>query len=247
MKNIQLTFTAPNMTCSGDEIVGRLIDGDPRGDRGCNIPTSLYKATEITDPVWTGAPTFDDLAQAYPAKAGGAEGYAAARCRVRRDGGMEGCQLIKEAPEGQGFGKAALHLAETRFKVDPHTAAHQYTPVLVEIPVRFPTRQELADRTVTAPSWLTGVDPKAAPRLFPPEAVASGLSTGRGVARCAIGPDGAMAGCAPEAGEPDGLGFSEAAAKLASGMKMNPWSNDAAPVEGGVVHIPIRLDLKGAN
>ncbi len=49
---------------------------------------------------------------------------------------------------------------------------------------------------------------------------------------------------APEAGDPDGLGFSEAAAKLASTMRMNLWSADGAPVEGGVVHIPIRLNLK---
>jgi len=30
-------------------------------------------------------------------------------------------------------------------------------------------------------------------------------------------------------------------------MKMNLWSADGAPVEGGVVHIPIRLNLKGAD
>ena len=50
--------------------------------------------------------------------------------------------------------------------------------------------------------------------------------------------------CAPEPGDPDGVGFSEAAAKLASTMKMNLWTADASPVEGGVVHIPIRLNLK---
>ena len=219
----------------------------PQGIRGCGNPSSLYKATEITDPVWTEAATFDDLAAAYPVGAGGTEGYAAARCRVRRDGGMEGCALIKEAPDDQGFGKAALHLAETRFKVDPGLAAHQHTPVLVDIPVRFPTRQELADRTVMAPSWLTGLDPAATPKLCPPEAVAQGLTTGRGVARCTVGPGGALTACVPEPGDPDGLGFSEAAAKLAGGMKMNLWSNDAAPVEGGVVHIPVRLNLKTAS
>jgi hypothetical protein len=48
----------------------------------------------------------------------------------------------------------------------------------------------------------------------------------------------------PEPGQSDGLGFSEAAAKLASGMKMNLWGSDAAPVIGGVVHIPVRLNLK---
>jgi hypothetical protein len=98
-----------------------------------------------------------------------------------------------------------------------------------------------------APAWLTSFDAKAAPRLFPPEAVAQGLATGRGVARCTVGAGGALAACVPEPGDPDGLGFSEAAAKLASGMKMNLWSADDAPVEGGVVHIPVRLNLKSAG
>ena len=51
----------------------------------------------------------------------------------------------------------------------------------------------------------------------------------------------------PEPGAPDGQGFSEAAVKLAATMKMNLWSADGAPVQGGVVHIPIRLNLKGAG
>ena len=55
-----------------------------------------------------------------------------------------------------------------------------------------------------------------------------------------------MSACAREAGDPNGLGFSEAAVKLAATLKMNLWSADGAPVVGGVVHIPIRLNLKGA-
>ena len=60
--------------------------------------------------------------------------------------------------------------------------------------------------------------------------------------------DGALTACAPEPAEPSGLGFSEAAVRLASTMaKMNLWSADGAPVQGGVVHIPIRLSQSGAN
>ena len=57
-------------------------------------------------------------------------------------------------------------------------------------------------------------------------------------------PDGSLTGCTPEAGDPAGLGFSEIAAELASTMKMNPWSADAAPVDGAVVRVAIRLKLK---
>ena len=46
-----------------------------------------------------------------------------------------------------------------------------------------------------------------------------------------------------------GWAFREAAAKLASGMKMNRLlvTTTAPPVEGGVVRIPIRLNLKPAG
>ena len=210
----------------------------------------MRAVTMLDDPVWSAAASFDDLAHAYPAKGGGIDGYAAAHCRIERSGAAAGslkdCQIIKESPDGHDFGKAALGLT-SRFRLAPTVlaSAPSSTPVWVDIPMRFPSPAALADRTVMAPVWLAGVDPKAAPRVFPPEAAAAGLTTGRGVARCSVGPDGGMTACSPEPGEPDGMGFSEAAAKLASGMKMNLWAADAAPVVGGTVHIPIRLNLKG--
>ena len=98
-----------------------------------------------------------------------------------------------------------------------------------------------------APIWLAGFDPAQAPRLFPPEAIAKGLTTGRGIARCTVGADGGLTGCTPDSADPPDLGFSEAAARLASPLKMNLWSADGAPVEGGVVRVPIRLNLKEAS
>ena len=60
------------------------------------------------------------------------------------------------------------------------------------------------------------------------------------MARCHVGADGALVDCAPDLGDPEGQGFSEAAAKLASTMKMNLWSSDGAQVEGALVYIPLR-------
>jgi hypothetical protein len=213
-------------------------------------PIATRNEAMLDNPVWTTAATFDDLAAAYPAKGGGVEGYAAAHCRVERDGDKAGelrdCQIIKETPGELGFGKAALALA-SKFRAEPATllVIPRREPLWVDIPMRLLPPSAEAERVIAAPRWLAGIDPRSAPKLFPPEAAAQGLTTGRGVARCTVGVDGALTGCAPEAGDPDGLGFSEAAAKLASGMKMNLWSADGSPVEGGVVHIPIRLNLKG--
>ncbi|HEX3366444.1 hypothetical protein [Phenylobacterium sp.] len=215
------------------------------GTFGLHNPLQMRKVTMLDFPVWAAAASFDDLAAAYPAKAGDAEGYAVAHCQVRSSGVLAGCQTIKEAPEKLGFGPAATALAAARFRVTPQLAQTRHSGELwVDVPIRFPPPAELAARTVMAPTWVAAFDPKAIPKLFPPEAAANGLTTGRGVARCTVAADGRLTDCAPEPGAPDGLGFSEAAVKLASTMKMNLWSADAEPVEGGVVHIPIRLNLK---
>jgi TonB family protein len=239
-RNISITFKAPDTTVTMASVL-------KRGTMGGGNALAMRSVTMLNFPVWAQAASFDDLIAAYPAKAAGVEGYAVAHCHMLHTGLLSECQIIKEEPDRLGFGKAALSLA-TKFRVAPELASvRQSTAVWVDVPIRMPAPASLAERTVMAPAWITGVDLKAAPKLFPPEAVAQGLTTGRGIARCVVGVDGALTQCAPEAADPAGLGFSEAAVKLASTMKMNLWSTDGEPVEGGVIHIPIRLDLKGAG
>lgn len=209
--------------------------------------------TMMDNPVWIDAASFDDLAAAYPAKAGGVEGYAAAHCRVERDGAKAGslrdCQILKEAPAGLGFAAAGLALT-AKFRADPSAmtrlASHQ--EVWVDIQMRLPPPSPApGERIVTSPRWIVTVDPKVLPRLFPPEAAAKGLSDGRGVARCRVAGDGSLTGCVPEDADPDGLGFAEVAARVASKMRMSLWSADGAPVDGGIVHVPIHLSLSERN
>jgi Zn-dependent protease with chaperone function len=251
-KIVAVRFRAPDTqfkesrTVPAFQSFGQMGQGSTSMDLISGNPLAMRRVTMLDYPVWAQAASFDDLAAAYPAKGGGVEGYAVAHCTVQRSGALTGCQVIKEEPERREFGRAATRLAEAKFRVVPQLAAmHHATPLWVDVPIRMPPPAQLADRTVTAPAWITGVDARTTPKIFPPEAVASGLSTGKGVARCTVGADGVLANCAPESAEPAGLGFAEAAAKLASGMKMNLWTFDAAPVAGGVVHVPVRLNLKG--
>ena len=249
--NIALTFKAPDMQENMQELAANTMPGGEMNGRNLMLthnPVEMRRVVMMNHPVWVAAPSFDDLLQAYPAKAGGEEGYAVAHCQVERSGQLSHCSVAKEAPGGHGFATAALSLAH-RFKVSPEVMKYAPfgDPIEVDIPIRFPARDAMADRTVTAPSWISGVDPDTAPKLFPPEAAAKGLTSGRGMAKCLVTPDGTLADCAPEAADPDGLGFSEAAAKLASNMRMNLWSADAEPVQGGVVHVAIRLKLNAAD
>jgi len=244
LMNIGLSFKAPNTQIdvhmdAGMGAHAALVDVT-------HNPLPVKKITLMTNPVWMEAPDFDAVAAAYPADGGRDGGFAIAHCGVMMNGKMTNCRLAKEAPQHQGFGAAAVKLA-AQFRVRPEVMqrAPRGEPIEVDVPIRFDPPG--AERMVTAPTWIQGFDPDAAPRLFPPEAAAKGLTTGRGVARCKVGPDGGMVDCTPEAGDPPDLGFGQAAVKLATAMKMNLWSADAGPVEGGMVRVAIRLNLKPAS
>jgi len=198
----------------------------------------------LNNPVWASTVGYDDVRRAYPAKGQGAEGYAVAHCEVARNGSLSGCQAIKEDPDNRGFGLAAIKLA-SRFRVArPWTTAPDHGDVWVDIPFRFLPPGAPDDRTVNAPYWIAGFNPDQALKVFPAEAAAQGLTTGSGVARCQVAADGALTDCAPERADPEGLGFSEAAAKLVSTMRMNPWTSDGRPVDGAMVTVSVRLNLK---
>ena len=207
-------------------------------------PVPRRSVTMLNNPVWASTVSYADLVSAYPAKAGGIAGYAAAHCEVSRTGALSGCQLIAEDPPRKGFGEAALGLA-SRFKVSPEWAtAPGHADLWVDVPVRFPAPGAAESRTVDAPYWVAGFDPNQAVKLFPPEAADKGVTSGEGFAKCVVAADGALTACAPDGGDADGLGFSQAAAKLASTMRMNPWTSDGAPVDGAIVRIGFRLNLK---
>ena len=208
-------------------------------------PLATHAVTMLTKPVWSQAPGFDDLASAYPAKAAGAEGYVVVHCQVMPAGDLTTCVSVKETPDDLGFAKAALSLAY-KFKVIPALAASPDKKLLwVDIPIRLPPPQAPMDRAIATPHWLTDIG--SAPSVFPPQAAARGVTSGVGVVECVVGAEGAMTRCAPQPGAPDGLGFSEAVAQLASTLKVALWSDDAGPVLGGQIRLEMRLQKDADN
>jgi TonB family protein len=102
-------------------------------------PLPRRNITMVDNPVWAAAPTFDDLAHAYPGRGGGGEGYAVAHCELLRSGALTNCQATKETPENRGFGMAATMLAARKFRVDPEiAAARPHEDLWVDVPIRFP-------------------------------------------------------------------------------------------------------------
>jgi TonB family protein len=77
--------------------------------------------------------------------------------------------------------------------------------------------------------------------VFPAEAAKAGLKQGRAIVSCAVKHDGSLEDCGVVSEEPAGMGFGEAALKIAAVTAMNPWTAQGTPVEGARIRLPIRL------
>ena len=199
----------------------------------------------IASPGWSRAPSFADVAAAYPARARGVDGSTTLLCRFGTSGSLSRCEVMRESPAGLGFGEAARSLAaKFTVSVDPSWSMAG-TRFQVVIPIRMPSpdRSEMRDRLIGEPVWTTRFTPTAASDFFPSEAGARGLSTGRGVAECKVTAGGALESCRPLSAEPEGAGFAQAAAKAASNLRMSPWTRDGGPVDGASVRVPIRFNV----
>ena len=202
-----------------------------------------YAGPVIQSPVWARAPSFADVAAAYPAGAHGVDGSAVIFCRFGASGALGACEVESETPGGLGFGEAAKSLAaKFTVAVDPSWSMGG-DRFGVEIPILLisPDKPEMRDRLIGRPVWTTKLTSTAVASFFPSEATAKGMATGRGVAECQVEADGALTACRPVSAEPEGAGFAEAAAKAASAMRMSPWTQEGGPVDGATIRIPIRL------
>jgi hypothetical protein len=192
---------------------------------------------------WLAAPTFGQVAAVYPDIGGGVAGQVVMHCAVEPDGGLKACKLLYERPSDREFDAAALKLTRFfRMQVDPaYLKARQPLATTVLVRMAAPFGDEAKQRRIGQPVWLTRLDEARLAQLFPAQAAVKGVVSGVGYADCTVAADGALTACHPFAGEPADLGFSEAAAKAATALRMSPWTEDGGPVDGANVRVPIRF------
>jgi protein TonB len=116
---------------------------------------------------------------------------------------------------------------------DPPTLAENFVPQ----PPR-PT----APSVITEPDWLTRPGPNEFSRFYPQPALERDAS-GAATLSCTVGVTGAVRDCQVTAETPKGMGFGDAARKLAPYFRLRPQTRDGTPVDGGIIHIPIRFNL----
>jgi len=80
---------------------------------GVDLAMPSNRAHVITRPDWISKPSGEDFARVYPdlAQRVGLGGRATLRCTVDSSGRLTNCSIVSEAPDGYGFGAAALKLA----------------------------------------------------------------------------------------------------------------------------------------
>jgi TonB family protein len=93
----------------------------------------------VARPDWSRRPNGSDLVRFYPREALAlrAGGMAVIQCRVGRTGALSACTVVREGPQGAGFGNAALRMAPL-FQMNPMSVNGR--PVaggIVRIPIRF--------------------------------------------------------------------------------------------------------------
>lgn len=202
------------------------------------------KVRVLLHPVWSQAPTAAEVAAAFPRGAKASVGRAALTCYVNREGGLEQCHIVSEAPANEGFGHAARSLAP-RFKALIDPTALDAPKVQATVPITFEAASD-QPRFLTAPEWRRRPTANQAASVFPAKAARAGLNTGRAVIDCTVQTDGTLKACRTVSEDPPGQDFGASALALAAYMEVTPWSQDGRPTDGAHIQMPIRLNLSAA-
>ncbi len=200
----------------------------------------------IEDPDWVQAGDPAKFGNLFPTKAmaaGLATGRVVLECIADGEGHMTGCQVRSEEPSAMGFADAALKLASTMAIAPKDQDGQPVKGARVRFAVRINKADasagapaEAAARIVQDPIWIATPGPYAFSRALPKPTTLLHVSF-RTILRCAIGTDGRMADCAVLSETPPGLGFAQAALKVAPLYRVGPTSKSGEPTAGAVTDI----------
>jgi TonB family protein len=223
---------------ASDHLKGVRPTGEPDPSFGSQVMLSNIP--------WLEAPTYAEVAAAYPAKARAERvaGRATLSCDFSEDGGLKGCTTVMERPGGQGFAKAAKALAP-RFKGPTVVAGRSIKGMGTQLLVSFvPEMLEMGEPVIGHPQWTSMPSPEQFKAVVPTVGVPPNLSSIKVVMSCLIGSGGAFGDCSVVSEEPSGLGVGPAMAKLGPAFKIGIWTAEGLPTVGGKIVAPIRYVIE---
>jgi TonB family protein len=209
----------------------------------------MFTQRVVQNVPWSAAPSFADLAAAYPAHARDSHqtGAAALSCEIGRDGRLHNCDDAGEEPHNAGFISAARRLVG-RFQA-PVDQPSMRTLVGARTLIHFSFPVEAADAShpvMGQPQWLSqqGDAPGGG---YPLAAFQAHVAEGRITLDCTIGAGGHLEQCTAVSEDPAGYGFGAAAVALSAGFVMTLWTEGGLPTIGAHVTVPIHYRLPRAE
>ncbi|MFL5296207.1 MAG: TonB family protein [Phenylobacterium sp.] len=202
------------------------------------------RATVRPDMAWVEAPSYSQVAAAYPKKARDARlgGRATLYCDFGSDSKLSHCDTLQEEPKGDGFAEAAKALAK-RFRAPPLMAdGKPIRNASVQLPFAFdPSMLTDAAPAIGKAKWAGLPSGEDTAQAF---AAVTKSTTGaaRAVLTCVVQTGGTVSDCKVESEEPAGQGVGQAALTLAPHFRLTTWTTEGLPTVGARVTIPLRYE-----
>jgi TonB family protein len=204
----------------------------------------------ITQPEWVTLPSPDLLQRYYPAEAAKnrIEGRAMVRCTVTAEGRLAECAVVEESPPNAGFGQAAINLSSSFRMLTKSKDGKPVDGGFIKIPIQFklppPAQDAGLTPPVTQPGWRRQPTAQELASAYPRQARAA-AATGETTLRCVIDFHGRFETCDVTKESPAGLGFGQAALRVATLFQVAPVDGDGSKVAGRAIFVPIRFDPPG--
>jgi TonB family protein len=234
-------FRFKPMTVNGQPVAGQVvipINFDMGGARTGSMlgGSSDVGRTMVLRPDWVSAPSRAEVDAAYPK---GETGSATVllRCVFRRDGQLYNCS--EEKHDGSVRFIAAAKSLIGKFRAQA-PAGETMADKGVDLLIHFDPPGAPPDNSGVT---IAGAKPGSPDfdALYPAAAKAKGVKDGRASVECRVDPGGVLADCKLVREDPPGLGFGEAALKMAGYLQLNLWTTDGRPVDGARITIPLHF------
>lgn len=213
-------------------------------------PAVAFAQPKDSPPDWMRRPTPESLMAVWPREAmrKGVDGEAIISCSISEQGALFGCSVVREKPEGMGFGEAAIALTP-QLLMKPGMKDGKPVVWTVRVPIRFTGLTNagslaripggvpaFAKTVLTNVPWLTAPAYSQVAAVYPKEAAEARLG-GRATIACTLTDDGGLRSCSTVMEEPKGKDFADAAKRLAPLFKAPTKFSDGSSTAGAQAHI----------